>query len=387
MHIVLLRTNSCLPDPRVEKEVDSLMAMEGTSVKVVCWDRDGRTGTYDETLTLAGGTCPILRFGIPASWGGGMADNFFPMLRFEWRMFWWLMTHRAEYDTIHACDLLTGLPAVLPAKLFRKTLVYDIYDYYAHTQHGPKWILEIFRHIENWVIGLADATIICAESRVAQIEGSHPRQLVVLHNAPSPGQLACAAPDFPLAGDSRRVKIVYVGNLVADRLILKVLACAKDLPQAEFHIGGFGVLEEQVRQLAEAQENIFFYGKLPYDQVIALEQKADILLALYDPSVPNHIYAAPNKFYEALALGKPLIVFRGTDIDRIVLGQDIGCACEPTEAGILAALEALIARKADWPRMGETMKGLFHTQYSWQIMEHRLQNLYRSLHSEREDLT
>lgn len=381
MNTVLLRTNSCLPDPRVEKEVNSLLTLRGFDVQIVCWDRDGRKGKFLENLEVSNGKVPIIRFGIPASWGGGMRANFFPMLKFEWKLFWWLMFHRKEYDTVHACDLLTGLPAWLPCRLFRKKMVYDIFDYYAATQHGPEKILNLFRKLENGIINSADVTIICSEKRREQIAGAHPRKLVVLHNAPSGGQIRdCGnGGSFPVQGNPDHTKIVYVGNLVEDRFIMKALACAEKLPEVEFHIGGFGVLEDQIRQLSQTHDNIFFYGKLAYQDVLTLERCCDIMLALYDPAVPNHAYAAPNKFYEALALGKPLVMFHQTGMDGVVERYDIGAVCEPTEAGLQEAFETLIERKGEWERMGKDMRALFGSDYSWDIMEKRLQCLYKEL--------
>lgn len=380
MNVLLLRTNRCDPDPRVEKEVNSLISCPRISVKVFCWDRDGRKGTYFESLTVSNGAVPIVRFGIPASWGGGMKVNFVPMLKFEWKLFWWLMIHRKDYDVIHACDLLTGLPALLPCWLFHKKLVYDIFDYYADTQSGPAWILAIFRKLENAVIGFADATIICSEKRREQIADSRPKCLHVLHNAPSLKQTEPSNQQTPiLLGGRKRVRIVYVGNLVEDRFIMKALACAERLPEFEFHIGGFGVLEDKIRHLTAERDNIFFYGRLSYEDVLALEMQSHIMLALYDPSVPNHTYAAPNKFYEALALGKPLVMLRGTGMADIVEKEDLGVVCEPTEQGLCDGLRCLLQRKAEWDSMGERMQKSFREDYCWEIMERRLLSLYEEL--------
>lgn len=379
MNIVMLRTNSCQPDPRVEKEANSLLLLPEDKLRIVCWDRDGRKGKFQEDLELANGSVPILRFGIPASWGGGMKANFFPMLKFEWKLFWWLMLHSKEYDTVHACDLLTGLPAWLPCKLFGKKMVYDIFDYYAATTHGPQWLLNIFSKLENGIINSADATIICSEQRTEQIAGTKPKKLVVLHNAPSAEQVSHSGEGIAVQGDPDKMKIVYVGNLVEDRFIMKALACADKMPQVEFHIGGFGALEEQVKALSETHENIYFYGKLAYKDVLALERQCNIMLALYDPAVPNHAYAAPNKFYEALALGKPLVMFHKTGMDGIVAEHGIGAVCEPTEDGLRAAFEELLNRQSEWEGMSQTMRTLFEKDYCWDIMEKRLVSLYQEL--------
>ena len=78
--------------------------------------------------------------------------------------------------------------------------------------------------------------------------------------------------------------------------------------------GGYNsnILKLCFAEMAQKCENIFYYGRIPYDRTIALEKECDVMCAIYDPKVPNHYYAAPNKFYEALMLGMPLIMAKGT---------------------------------------------------------------------------
>lgn len=380
MKVVLLRTNACRPDPRVEKEVNTLLGVENLMIKVVCWDRDERHGCKEEWLNVPDGSVPIIRFGIPALWGCGMKKNLVATIKFEWKLFWWLLWHHKEYDVIHACDLLTGLPAFLPCRIFRKKIVYDIYDYYAATQQASPRVLKILSSMEDFIINSAAVTIICSEKRKDQIKNANPKKLVVLHNAPSEEQIQHALrSNFCLTKRSKRVKIVYVGNLVEDRFIMKALACAERMPEIEFHIGGFGVLEDAIEQLSEKHNNIYFYGKMDYKDVLALEKQCDIMLALYDPSVPNHAYAAPNKFYEALALGKPLVMFRNTGMDRVIKDNNIGEICEPTEKGLEEAFRNLINNKSEWMNMCKRMQKLFKEKYSWNIMDKRLKGIYLDL--------
>lgn len=382
MKLVMLRTNGIDPDPRVEKELNSILRIPEIVVSAVAWDRNSNRKVHTDELVLSNGKVPVTRFGIPATWGGGMKVNLIPMLKFECRLLSWLVMHNKEYDCVHACDLLTGLPALLPCMLFRKKMVYDIFDYYAATQHGPQWLLNIFSKLENAVIHHADVTIICSEKRKEQIAKSTPKKLVILHNAPSKQQLQVKDNSIKIKytehSDSK-TKVVYVGNLVEDRFIMKALSLAKDLPNVEFHIGGVGVLANEIENLSKKYENIFFYGKLNYSDVVSLESQGDILLALYDPAVPNHKYAAPNKFYEALALGKPLIMFHNTGMDDVILKNRIGSVCEPTENGIKCAIEDLVENASEWSNMSQKMKKLFQEEYSWDIMEKRLIGLYRVL--------
>ena len=379
MNVTFLRTNRIDPDPRVEKEVGSLLELPEIQVNAVVWDRGEEYKSKKKKLEICGKPISVTQFGIPASWGGGMKKNMLPMMSFEWRLFWWLIKNHKTYDVVHACDLLTGLPALIPCTLFKKKMVYDIFDFYAATQSGPAWILNIFKKLEFHVIKKASAVIICSEKRKEQIAGSSPKKLIVLHNAPSSNQLN-ASGNLELQGRKKsEMRVAYVGNLVPDRYVLECIEAVKQLDGLEIHIGGYGVLEDKIKEIALNSDKVFFYGKLSYDQVINLEKQCDIMVAFYDPKVPNHAYAAPNKFYEALSLGKPLVMFRNTGMDAVILEKDIGCVCEADVQSIREALGKLSSRRNEFGEISSAEKRLFKESYCWEIMGERVKKLYQEL--------
>lgn len=69
MRVVFMRSNPISPDPRVEKEVDSLRK-NNWDVQILAWDRDSKYKAKVEFLKRAY-TIKITRFGIPATFGGG----------------------------------------------------------------------------------------------------------------------------------------------------------------------------------------------------------------------------------------------------------------------------------------------------------------------------
>ena len=113
-----------------------------------------------------------------------------------------------------------------------------------------------------------------------------------------------------------------------------------------------------------------------------LEEQCDILTAIYDPSIPNHRYAAPNKFYEALLLGKPLIVAEKTGIDTVVRRENIGVVIPYSREGIDRGIDLLLDRRNEWVSMQQRMKKLYQDRYSWCIMEKRLSKLYEDIQLE-----
>lgn len=376
--VLLLRTNKVDPDPRVEKEVNSLLTNKNILIEVLAWDRTDNYKYHKDILMLENGSAIIHRIGIMAGWGVGIKKNAMAFFKYAFNTFVWLMKHHKEYDVIHACDLQTIIPSFIPVKLYRKKLVYDIFDYFSDTAHGNKVVLSIAKNFETRVIEKADATIICCEKRIEQIKPAIPNRLVVIHNAPSRLQVQT---------DSRGIcrsntgvpKLVYVGNLVEDRCIREIVEIARRCQNIEVHIGGMGTLADFVEESSKSIANLFFYGRMKYSDVLALEKECDIMIAFYDQRVLNHKYAAPNKFYEALGLGKPLIMLHNTGVDDVIDKYDLGITVDQNVEDMINGIENLLQRKNDWALIELKSKKLFDDEYCWEIMGNRLNALYNEI--------
>ena len=374
--VVLLRSNPVNPDPPVEKVALALLSA-GYNVTMIGWDRDNNDELKKDIIQIFDYEAEVIRFGIKAQFGGGVRKNLFPLCRFLKRLRSWLVKNRAAYDVIHAFDFDTGFIAARYAKKFDKKLVYHILDYYVDSHGLRKTILENpILTLENSVIHTADATIICTEKRKEQIVGSTPKRLTVIHNTPSAYQFKQCDIKTKQTG---RIKIVYVGILQPARLLKEIAEAVSENNNIEFQVGGFGSYEEFFKDMADRYDNIYYYGCLTYEQTLSLENECDIMLAIYDPTFENHRFAAPNKFYESLMLGKPVIMARGTGMCEIVENNAIGELIEYSKEGFIDGVNRLIKRKDEWYLIGNRMKEIYRNQYCWDEMERRLLGLYDDL--------
>lgn len=384
MKILMLRTNKVDPDPRVEKEANSLIKNKDIDLTIHAWDRTSKHKCVKETLNLINGEVPIYRIGIKGNWGKGMKKNIIPALKYEIYLFFWLLKNIKKYDIIHAFDLMTGYPALFPVKLFKKKLVYDCCDYYADSQKGPEIIMKKLRKIETKVFEKADYSIICSEKRIEQIKPANPRKMFIIHNSPNINDYNINKKEQTkiIKSSSNRLKFVYVGNFCNDRWLLEFLNEAKkNSDEIEVHIGGFGGLNGQIKKLSEKADNIFMYGKMKYSDVLQLEREGDCLVAFYETHLKNHIYAAPNKFYEALAIGKPLMMLKGSGMSEIVEKEKIGAVIEPNGDSFKEGIKKIKALKKD-KSLKKKMNNIFKKEFSWEIMEKRLFDLYEELKEE-----
>ncbi|MCG8540743.1 MAG: glycosyltransferase family 4 protein [Clostridia bacterium] len=374
MNVVFLRSNPVDPDSRVEKQANSLVKA-GFNVEIVAWDRSSKYHIKEAYISLGSGVVRVFRFGIPATFGGGVRKNLISLIMFQIKLFKWLYINKSSYDIIHACDFDTAYIAMQAAKKLNKKIIYDIFDYYVDSFNVPFFLKNFIEKRDHKIINSADATIICTEKRKEQIKGTSPKLLCVIHNTPNELDNTVNILDL----NKSKIKIVYVGILVNGRLLKEITEFIKDNQKYEFHIGGFGQLEGYFKEMSRQYSNIIFYGKLPYKKTLELENSCDIMTAIYDPSNPNHYYAAPNKFYEALMLGKPLIVAKNTGIDEIVEAENIGEVITYSNLGFINGLKKLSNRYCEWDEISKRTRKLYEKKYNWNEMERRLINIYKNL--------
>jgi glycosyltransferase involved in cell wall biosynthesis len=373
--VVICRSNPIAPDPRVEKEARALV-QAGYQVTLLGWDRTTKLPPQDQIDGI-----PCFRLPIQAEYASGMR-NLPDLLRWQWGLLSWLIRHREEYDLIHTCDFDTVLPALVCQRLYRKKVVYDIFDFYAdHLRLTPEPVKKAIRALDLGAINRADAVILADESRREQIQGARPRLSAVIYNSPED-----TSPQSSLPGDQAgkpqgsRLHIVYVGLLQVERGLFELIAVLRRHPEWSLSLAGFGGDEARITQEIQGMTNITWYGRVSYAKALQLSSEADALIATYDPAIPNHRFSSPNKVFEAMLLGKPIIVAQDTNMDRIINQADCGIV---VTYGDETALEAALGRLQDQPslrlRLGENARQAYDTTYSWQIMQHRLINLYEKL--------
>lgn len=366
--IIFLRSNPVSPDSRVEKEVNSLLK-NGFQVKVIGWDREKNYKGREEKLELFESNTTIVRRGIKASYGDGM-KNIIPFLKFQIFLFQWLIKNKREYEIIHACDFDTAFIAYLSTKITKKKIIFDVFDYLS--TDAKKFPATLIKKIEDSLLTNSDAVIICTEQRKMQIKDSKPKKTTIIHNTPQ-----VQSNLNPVEHD--KIRIAYVGVLQEFRLIEEMVKVISRHSEVELHIGGFGKLEPMIKNMAENYENIIYYGKISYNETLNLENSCDLMTAIYDPKIGNHYYAAPNKFYEALMLGKPLIMVKNTGMSQIVEKYDIGINIDYNESSFEEGLLKLISRKNEWNKINLKMKNLYKEYYAWDVMEKRLIELYSNI--------
>ena len=365
--IAYIRETDIYNDSRAMKEILAL-EKSGYHILVFGWNRHGKA--KEGCLKIfQNKNISFFFFDCLIEDGLGIKNIFKFLSFFRW-VYKKLKELKNDIDFVHACDLTAGHSAYKFCRKYKKKLIYDIFDYYVDSHSIPKLLQGIVERREIKIINYADATIICTEERKEQIAKAKPKNLYVIYNSPDIGEI-----DFQVG----EIDYVYCGVFSNARLIEEIVEEYKNHSNYHICFVGMGRLKDKIQETAEQFEQFKYLGSLSYDEVLKLEAKSKVISAIYKPTLRNHRLCAPNKFYEALALGKPLIVCRGTGIDRVVEEQKIGIVINYDAKEFFEALERLTSDPTTCQEMGKRARALYEKEYKWSLMEDRLTKIYETL--------
>ncbi|MGB9885740.1 MAG: glycosyltransferase family 4 protein [Moorellales bacterium] len=369
-NVMVLRSTAAVMEPRVLRTCRALIEI-GCRVNLILWDRLSEANWLLDKVEVT-----LVR--VPGEYGGGWR-LLKALVRWNLALLRYLLAQNP--DAIHACDLDTVVPALVARKLRGSKVVYDIFDWYADT-HPVGTLRPLVASLERWIARQVDCVIIAHEARARQLglemaarkDGRQPH-IVCIYNAPEivDGRTVHAPGGLP----SRY--IAYCGLLAEERGIETLIEAAA-LANIDLVIAGWGPLEGLCRERSAQNPRVHWLGRLPHQEVLAVEANAVANVALYDPSVPNNRYAAPNKLFESMALGRPFVTNDGTLAADLVRLH--GCGTVVPYADVLALAEA-IDSLARHPTLcyqyGEAGRVAYLARYSAERMRERLQEVYREL--------
>ena len=111
---------------------------------------------------------------------------------------------------------------------------------------------------------------------------------------------------------------------------------------------------------------------------LKLEASSDVMVVLYDLQYTKNKLSSPNKIYEAMMCGIPLI----TNMEKELVGKELGCGILVDYNNIAQIKEAIILLRDNVQvrtNMGQNGRKAFLQKYNWSAMEKKLFNIYSTL--------
>jgi glycosyltransferase involved in cell wall biosynthesis len=367
--VVVRSANSVIYDPRVKKIISSLK--KRYSVLALGWDRQGVSPAFTREYMVK-----LKLFKLKTSFWKPSLPRMITRLLLFFPPFWsWVFINLLRYrpKVVHACDLDVILPCYLYKKILRKKLVFDIFDRYAMVFIPPRYktLYGFVNSIEEIMSLRTDVVIIAGGDKIQQTFKESPKRSVVILNCPE---------DYQAVQNSDRTDpkgniLVYTGGIRRGRGLENLSRICNELNNVTFVLAGPIMDKDLFNQIQGS--NLKYKGVLNPVDALGLEAKSDIIVALYDPLVSWNNMTLPNKLFEAMMCGVPII----TNVAAEIVNE--------TQCGILVdynnldQIKQAIINLRDNPelrkKLGDNGRKAFLQKYNWSAMEQRLYGIYGKL--------
>lgn len=276
------------------------------------------------------------------------------------------------------------IPIGLKLKRLGKRVIFDAHEDVPKQLLGKPYLSKpaksilsrVFAVYEASVCGRFDA-IVAATPSIRDKFSSINRRSIDINNFPLLGELAEEE-----IGPGRRPYICYVGGISAIRGIRElVMAMALIKSDARLQLCGQFAEPEVEREVKRMPgwarvDELGFVDRLGVREVLSRSAAG---IVTFHP-LPNHTDAQPNKMFEYMSAGIPVIASNFALWRDIIAGSGCGLCIDPLEPGAIAeAIDFLMENVEQARGMGERGRAAVQDQYNWAVEERKLLALYREL--------
>lgn len=275
------------------------------------------------------------------------------------------------------------LPLAWILKRGGRRVVYDAHEDVPRDILAKHWIpaalrrgLSLcFERLEDSVARRLDAVVAATPFIAERFRRIQPRSLAV-NNYPVLDEFAPLAADRPFS----RV-VCYVGAATRVRGIGELIESLAILGDVRLVMCGpfeSAAYERELRGLA-GWRHVDYRGVVSRDEATRIMAGSALGTVNFLPT-PNHVNAQPNKIFEYMAAGLPLVASDFPLWRRIVEGSGCGVCVDPASpAAVAAGIRALLSDEARCRAMGRAGRKAVEERYHWLQEAEKLVQLYGEL--------
>jgi glycosyltransferase involved in cell wall biosynthesis len=336
---------------------------------------------YTIVLIAADGSQSRVESGVHIVDVGKARGRLRRMLCSTWRVLRAALKLNADLYHFHDPELI---PAGLVLRLFGKRVIFDAHEdvpkqLLSKPYLGPRRLELIAKmySVFEWIGCRAFNGVVTATPSIGAKFQKINKHTVVVNNFPLPFELDAAIP-----WQKKNAEVCYVGGIGRIRGILEVVN-AMSLTQSHVRLNLVGRFSEpsveQQSKLSPGWNHVTEHGFVDRKGVREIMGRSLAGLVTFHP-VPNHIDAQPNKMFEYMSAGIPVIGSNFPLWRDILEASECGVCVDPLDpAAIARAIDHLAANPAEAKRLGENGRRAIMEKYNWPAEEKKLLSLYETV--------
>lgn len=253
---------------------------------------------------------------------------------------------RLQPDVVHAHDVAMLPSGWLAARLSGALLVYDTHEFARGVAYRTRAFALLVRLVERLFVPRADAVITVSggiAARLAELYRLRRAPVVVRNTADAAGSTDGPGLRAEIGVDSGIPLVLHQGAPARDRGCFTLARAVERLDGVHLVFLGEGQPEFMAQLRSASNGRVHFVPTRPPEQLLAATAEADVGVTLLEDVCENHRLALPNKVFEYVAAGIPVVASDLPELRSLVDGYGIGVLVDPADpesvaGGIAAAL-------------------------------------------------
>jgi glycosyltransferase involved in cell wall biosynthesis len=363
MRITLAVTNDIITDQRVRRIASSLTKRNAQVRIIGCCLHKDRT-TYDAKYRT-------IRMKMLFKKG--------PLFyaEFNTRLFLLLLFEKAN---LFVANDLDTLPAVfLASKIRMKTLIYDSHEYFTELPEllGRKMVKKIWGRLEALMLPHIKYSYTVSHSIAAEYNRKYNINMKVIRNLPL--KLSGKVESSVVLSKNHEKIVLYQGSLNMGRGLEMAIKAIQYTSNVKLIIIGKGQIENELKQLSVSlglTDCVVFPGRLSPDDLVQYTIQADLGISLEEKLGLNYYYALPNKLFDYIQAGIPVLVSDLPEMSAIVNHYQIGLVTHTSDPQKLALLFNEMAYDQEKRAFWKANLTIASQELCWENEEEKLWEIY-----------
>ncbi len=245
------------------------------------------------------------------------------------RLFWKLLFLNA--DLLVSNDLDTLLPNYLIAKLKRKPLVYDSHEYFTEVPElvNRPTVQKIWKRIERAIFPKLKDVITVNNSIAGLFEQDYGLRPVVVRNVPYLMKETEKKTRKELGlPEDKHLLILQGAGINIQRGAEEMVEAMLYIDHSVLLIAGQGDVIPLLKKMVSdrsLENKVIFRPRMPYQELMQLTKNADLGLTLDKDTNLNYRYSLPNKIFDYIQAGIPVVASPLPEIAHIINTYQVGC--------------------------------------------------------------
>ena len=269
-------------------------------------------------------------------------------------------------------------------RFFGYKVIYDMHEDFPKQILGKEYIQKNLRDIISKLASLIENVTLIFYSGITSATTS-------IHNNNLKYKNTLFLPNYPILGElgngyfTSEIKnqVCFIGGITAKRGVLEVIQSLEILSEYNIRLqlaGKFSTVElyEKAKSL-NGWKFVDYYNEVNRETVAKIMSECIAGIVTFLPA-PNHINSQPNKMYEYMSAGLPVICSNFELWESTVLENECGLCVNPYNPNEIAnAIKYLLLNKDVRNKMSTNAKNIIQNNFNWDAHFKNLISFYKKI--------